>query len=122
MDITLDKAALSEMVAQRLLHDYDFKDMVWNRIDEKINAAIKAALGGDVQTTIKQATDKAIEDLKSIRLQKTNNWGEPFGQSVSIAEYVEEEVKGFFSDSSTIRKSASKRAAEAIEEEIRKAK
>lgn len=75
MDITLDKAALSEMVAQRLLHDYDFKDMIWNRIDEKINAAIKAALGGDVQATIKQATDKAIEDLKSIRLQKTNNWG-----------------------------------------------
>lgn len=116
--MNLDQEVLAEFVANRVLTDYDFTQMVRDKVAAKIDKAVNTALNDGILAMVGTAVDKVISEWRDLRVQRTNTWGEPSGAKISIPEFCEEALSAVIKDRHD-GSSFSKKATAVVEEEVR---
>lgn len=84
-----------DKIVERVLageeEDYGFSRMVKERVQKRIDDAVKDA--GD-----KYVQPKVGELIESVTLQQTNKWGEKTGTPVTFVEYIVQRAEGYMTE------------------------
>lgn len=88
----IDQAALAEMVADRIVDDYNFKALVHEQFSKKMDKQVSDAVQSIGKELIDGAMGKLRASVAELKLRRTNNWGEPNGEAISLPQWCEEQI------------------------------
>lgn len=88
----LNPDTLAELVATKMAGDYDFKHVVGESLRSMAEKAIDAEIKASAGAIFKEACDAAFANWRDIKLNRTNQWGEPKGEAITLLAWCEEQI------------------------------
>jgi hypothetical protein len=114
----LNQDTLAELVATKLAKEYDFTDRIESRVRDHIDKLIDGQIKAATEKMISDALARVMENWQELKLRRTNNWGDPEGDPISLPQWVENYI---FSRMSTTQNWQNREFSNDLKEAIKKA-
>lgn len=98
MNVTIDmeeytEISLADQIACEVARTY-----IGQSVRENIKAKVEAAVKAEIDEGIKGKVDAILEEMISKGVPKTNNWGEPTGEMVSVRDSIIQQADRFMKE------------------------
>lgn len=109
MNVELTKDEILAAVADRFIKEhagFEFVHALEEQVQTQVNKLVTSKLDEIGRALIDKAVENMTENWRTLKLRRTNNWGEPQGEQVTLPTWIEDQLtaRDVFAGKDSIRK------------------